>query len=53
MKTDKITHVQAREILDSRGNPTLEVYVECECGANGSACVPSGAGRGGLLKYTS
>ncbi len=46
MKTDKITHVQAREILDSRGNPTLEVYVECECGANGSACVPSGASTG-------
>ena len=46
MKTDKITYVQAREILDSRGNPTLEVYVECECGANGSACVPSGASTG-------
>lgn len=46
MKTDKITRVQAREILDSRGNPTLEVCVECESGAQGTACVPSGASTG-------
>lgn len=46
MKTDKIRHIQAREILDSRGNPTLEVYVECESGASGTACVPSGASTG-------
>ncbi|MDE6024895.1 MAG: phosphopyruvate hydratase, partial [Lachnospiraceae bacterium] len=46
MKTDKIMHVQAREILDSRGNPTLEVCVECESGASGTACVPSGASTG-------
>lgn len=36
----------AREILDSRGNPTIEVDVELECGAMGRAAVPSGASTG-------
>ncbi|MFH2006898.1 MAG: phosphopyruvate hydratase [bacterium] len=42
----KIVDVFAREILDSRGNPTVEVEVELECGAIGRAAVPSGASTG-------
>ncbi len=42
----KITRIQAREILDSRGNPTIEVDVELACGALGRAAVPSGASTG-------
>ena len=38
-----ITEVYAREILDSRGNPTVEVEVCLEDGAVGRAAVPSGA----------
>jgi enolase len=41
-----ITDVYAREILDSRGNPTIEVDVELECGVKGRAAVPSGASTG-------
>ncbi|MFJ8263389.1 phosphopyruvate hydratase [Rummeliibacillus sp. NPDC094406] len=41
-----ITDVQAREVLDSRGNPTVEVEVFTESGAFGSAIVPSGASTG-------
>src|SRR4051812_31345331 len=41
-----ITDVHAREILDSRGNPTLEVEVELASGALGLAAVPSGASTG-------
>ena len=41
-----IVHVQGREVLDSRGNPTVEVEVELESGAAGSAIVPSGASTG-------
>ena len=37
-----ITDVYAREILDSRGNPTVEVEVTLESGAFGRAAVPSG-----------
>lgn len=42
----KITAVQAREILDSRGNPTVEVDVSLEDGSLGRAAVPSGASTG-------
>ncbi len=42
----KITHVSAREILDSRGNPTVEVTVEAEGGLRAWASVPSGASTG-------
>ncbi len=42
----QITEVYAREILDSRGNPTLEVEVFLESGAMGRAAVPSGASTG-------
>src|SRR5580700_11332419 len=42
----KITRIQAREILDSRGNPTIEVDVELAGGAVGRAAVPSGASTG-------
>jgi len=42
----KITAVKAREVLDSRGNPTVEADVELEGGAKGSAMVPSGASTG-------
>jgi enolase len=41
-----ITGVSAREILDSRGNPTIEVDVELEDGTVGRAAVPSGASTG-------
>jgi enolase len=41
-----IEHVQGREILDSRGNPTVEVTVILETGAQGTAAVPSGASTG-------
>ncbi|GEL05341.1 phosphopyruvate hydratase [Rummeliibacillus stabekisii] len=41
-----ITDVQAREVLDSRGNPTVEVEVFTESGAFGRAIVPSGASTG-------
>lgn len=41
-----ITDVYAREVLDSRGNPTVEVEVQLESGAKGHAIVPSGASTG-------
>ena len=41
-----IESIQAREILDSRGNPTVEVDVTLACGAAGRAAVPSGASTG-------
>lgn len=41
-----ITDIVAREILDSRGNPTIEVDVELEDGSIGRAAVPSGASTG-------
>src|SRR5471032_2554365 len=41
-----IVGIHAREILDSRGNPTVEVDVELESGARGRAAVPSGASTG-------
>jgi enolase len=42
----RIAHVQARQILDSRGNPTVEVDVLLDSGAFGRAAVPSGASTG-------
>ncbi|MGZ4111597.1 MAG: phosphopyruvate hydratase, partial [Tumebacillaceae bacterium] len=41
-----IYDVRAREVLDSRGNPTVEVEVELESGILGRAMVPSGASTG-------
>lgn len=41
-----IVDIRAREIIDSRGNPTVEVDVELECGVIGRAAVPSGASTG-------
>ena len=46
MKEMKIEKVHAREVLDSRGNPTVEVDVTLENGAFGRAIVPSGASTG-------
>jgi len=43
---DRIESIKAREILDSRGNPTVEVEVTTEYGAIGRASVPSGASTG-------
>ena len=43
---NKITNVYAREVLDSRGNPTVEVEVTLESGLVGRAIVPSGASTG-------
>ena len=42
----EIAYVIAREIIDSRGNPTIEVDAVCESGAMGRASVPSGASTG-------
>src|SRR5689334_5164742 len=42
----QIETVHARQILDSRGNPTVEVEVQLRSGANGRAAVPSGASTG-------
>ena len=42
----KIKSIYAREVLDSRGNPTVEVEVRSECGAFARAIVPSGASTG-------
>ena len=41
-----IDHIRARQILDSRGNPTVEVDVRLDSGATGRAAVPSGASTG-------
>jgi enolase len=42
----KIERIRARQILDSRGNPTVEVEIALESGARGIAAVPSGASTG-------
>ena len=42
-----ISKIKARQIFDSRGNPTVEVDVHTSCGALGRAAVPSGASTGG------
>ena len=42
----RIVHIAGRQILDSRGNPTVEVDVYTEAGAVGRAAVPSGASTG-------
>ncbi len=46
MSDTTITRIDAREILDSRGNPTVEADVHLACGAMGRAAVPSGASTG-------
>jgi len=43
-----IKKVQARQILDSRGNPTIEVDLRLDCGAEGRGIAPSGASTGKL-----
>ena len=43
---EKIKNIHAREILDSRGNPTVECDVELDDGSFGRAAVPSGASTG-------
>ena len=42
----KINEVKAREIVDSRGNPTVEAEVVLNCGVSGRAAAPSGASTG-------
>ena len=42
----EISYVSAREILDSRGNPTVEVEIELNTGVTGRASVPSGMSTG-------
>src|SRR2546423_7292869 len=46
MAPTSIARINAREILDSRGNPTVEVDVHLESGAMGRAAAPSGASTG-------
>jgi enolase len=46
MRSARIAKIKALEILDSRGNPTLETRVILNNGAQGVACVPSGASKG-------
>jgi enolase len=43
---NSIKNIRAREVLDSRGNPTIEADVELDSGVMGSACAPSGASTG-------
>src|SRR5437870_13269242 len=43
---EAIARIHAREVLDSRGNPTVEVEVHCQGHAMGRAIVPSGASTG-------
>jgi len=43
-----IADIRAREILDSRGNPTVEVEVTLDSGTMGRAAVPSGASTGAV-----
>src|SRR5918912_849723 len=45
-RVSTIANVRGRQILDSRGNPTVEVEVELESGVVGRAAVPSGASTG-------
>ena len=47
----EIVDVKGRQILDSRGNPTISVKVSLESGVNGVACVPSGASTGEYEAY--
>ena len=42
----EIESIYARQVIDSRGNPTIEVEVDLASGAHGSAMVPSGASTG-------
>jgi len=42
----KITHIHARQVIDSRGNPTVEAEITTDTGITGSAIVPSGASTG-------
>ena len=46
MSGTKITEIKGRQVLDSRGNPTVEVDVLLESGGFGRAIVPSGASTG-------
>ena len=46
MSSTRISEIRAREIIDSRGNPTIEADVRLEGGAMGRAAVPSGASTG-------
>ncbi|MFN5655020.1 MAG: phosphopyruvate hydratase, partial [Verrucomicrobiota bacterium] len=46
MSSTQIVDIKAREILDSRGNPTIEVDVVLASGVIGRAAVPSGASTG-------
>ena len=48
-----IQKIHSRQILDSRGNPTVEVDVETQGGYIGRAAAPSGASTGICLLYTS
>jgi len=46
MSLTKIVQVHGRQVIDSRGNPTVEAVVTVGGGASGSAIVPSGASTG-------
>ncbi|HEX4147417.1 MAG TPA: phosphopyruvate hydratase, partial [Pirellulales bacterium] len=46
-----ISQIHAREVLDSRGDPTVEVEVLCDDGSHGRAIAPSGASTGSAEAY--
>ena len=46
MSSTLIKNVRGREVIDSRGNPTVEVEITLQGGATGRAIVPSGASTG-------
>ena len=47
-----ITNIQAFEVMDSRGNPTVMAEVTLESGETGSACAPSGASTGSGRRWS-
>ena len=49
MEDYRIKSVKARQVFDSRANPTVEVDITLECGAIGRGIVPSGASTGTVL----
>ena len=48
----EIININAREILDSRGNPTVETEVTLLSGITGRASVPSGAAAGRMMRFS-
>src|SRR6476660_6661790 len=48
IEASRMTRIHAREVFDSRGNPTVEVEITCAAGRTGRSIAPSGASKGQL-----